>query len=216
MNLLKYLKKYWKSLNKKQPNLAKLISTFIILILFLAILWVIQIVIIIFGLIQRNYQNIIAIVVVFTILILFLKFTSAKKRTDDQIKLEMREEITNEKLKEIVELIEHFKPAKKFENEYLYQITLYTYLKQSFPKAKLEEQRGSSRPDIVIDDIAIEIKGPTTTEDLVTIADKLLRYSQNFREIIVVLFDVKVSRSRFFEWLEGIKSKFPEVIVIEK
>ena len=65
-------------------------------------------------------------------------------------------------------------------------------------------------------EIAIEVKGPTTSRDLQTIADKIIRYRRYFDKIIVVLFDVKVSPKRYEEWLEGIMDNFNDVVVIEK
>ena len=67
-----------------------------------------------------------------------------------------------------------------------------------------EVQRGSSRPDIVVGDIAIEIKGPTDNQGLITIADKINRYSQHFEHIIVVLFEVQIFERFYNEWYEGI------------
>jgi hypothetical protein len=88
-------------------------------------------------------------------------------------------------------------------------------LSKTFPSARIEEQRGSSRPDIVIDNIAIEIKGPTKSQDLKTIADKCMRYGEHFPDgIIIVLFEVKVNDRYYKEWLEGIKKYFPQVEVI--
>ncbi|MDG6219260.1 MAG: hypothetical protein QCI00_07450, partial [Candidatus Thermoplasmatota archaeon] len=80
-----------------------------------------------------------------------------------------------------------------------------------------EKQIGSSRPDIIIDKIAIEIKGPTLRRDLDSIANKCLRYNQHFEgPLIVVLFDIIVSDSYYQEWETGIKKTFPNVIIIKK
>ncbi len=119
-------------------------------------------------------------------------------------------------LEEIHQAIEEFEPPRRYENEELYHHTLFVYLKERFPDAKIEVKRGSSRPDIVIGDIAIEVKGPTTSEDLKTIADKLLRYPKHFEDVIVVLFDVRVNKRRYEEWLEGIRMRFPEVEIIKR
>lgn len=118
----------------------------------------------------------------------------------------------------IVEEIKAFEPAKpELRNEYAYQLSLHSWLKKSFPKADIEIQRGHSRPDIVIEDIAIEIKGPTDSQGLITIADKCMRYADNFPEgLIVVLFEVRVNEGRYQEWLESLKRKYPNVKVIRK
>jgi len=118
----------------------------------------------------------------------------------------------------VVSEIKVFKPLlPDYENELPYHIDLARWLQPKFPMLKVELQRGSSRPDVVIEDIAIEIKGPTTEEGLRSIADKCLRYHHHFKRMIVVLFDIQTKTSRFFnEWEEGLKKHFPDVMVIKK
>lgn len=61
------------------------------------------------------------------------------------------------------------------------------------------------------------MKGPTRDKELVTIADKCLRYSKYFRQgIIIVLFNVSVNQYRYKDWLEKLTDIFPQVIVIKK
>ena len=75
--------------------------------------------------------------------------------------------------------------------------------------------RGSTRPDIVVRGVAIEIKGPTGMKDLQSIADKFMRYQKNFPGgMICVLFNVLVSKQRYNEWLEDIQQIFLKVKVI--
>lgn len=118
----------------------------------------------------------------------------------------------------IVDTIKTFKPLlSNYEEELLYHIDLARWLQQKFPMLQVEHQRGSSRPDIVIEDIAIEIKGPTYEIGLQSIADKCLRYHQHFKKMIVVLFDIRIKTKRFYnEWEDGLKKYFPDVIVIKK
>jgi hypothetical protein len=74
---------------------------------------------------------------------------------------------------------------------------------------QVELQRGSSRPDIVIEDIAIEIKEPTYEEGLQSIADKCLRYHHDFKKMIFVLFNIRTKIQRFYdEWEDGFKKIF--------
>lgn len=47
---------------------------------------------------------------------------------------------------------------RQYKEERLYQAELVGYLKHNYPGIKIEETRDYSRPDIIIDDIAIEIK----------------------------------------------------------
>ena len=104
-----------------------------------------------------------------------------------------------------------------YENELPYHIDLARCLQIKFPMLQIELQRGSSRPDIVIGDIAIEIKGPTYEEGLQSIADKCLRYQHHFKKMIVVLFDIRTKTKRFYtEWEDGMKKNFPDVMIIKK
>lgn len=116
----------------------------------------------------------------------------------------------------VVDEIENFQPARKYGNEFSYQVELTGYLKSKFKGVDIEKQKGSSRPDIIIEDIAIEIKGPTRSKDLVTIFDKCGRYYQHFAELIIVLFETDVYGPRYDEWLKAIKNTFPRVKVIRK
>lgn len=119
-------------------------------------------------------------------------------------------------LQDVIAEIEAFQPAKAYKEESLYQVELNGWLKSKFSSAAIEIQTGYSRPDIVIDDIAIEIKGPTKARDLDTILDKCHRYLQNHDHLVVVLFDVDVKADRYVEWLDSVKTHFPDVPVIRK
>lgn len=119
-------------------------------------------------------------------------------------------------INQIVETMQNFNPTMPYKNEFPYQIELIGYLKSKFPTAEIEQQRGSSRPDIVIKNIAIEIKGPTRDQDLQTVADKCMRYHQHFEEIIVVLFETNVYERRYKEWEKGMHNTFPHVRIIKK
>src|SRR3989344_3023645 len=101
----------------------------------------------------------------------------------------MKKQGTEEPLIVVTDAIREFKPARDFENEWPYQIGLHGFLQRQFPMAKIEQSKGSARPDIVIGGIAIEVKGPTRQKDLDTIASKCMRYRQLFKKgLIVVLF----------------------------
>jgi len=110
--------------------------------------------------------------------------------------------------------IEGFRPSWSNTCEQDYHRELQGYIKGRFSDARVEVQTGSSRPDIVVGNIAIEVKGPTHTRDLQTIADKLMRYSQHYDTVIVVLFDVQVNERRYEEWERGIKKTFGDVRII--
>ena len=110
--------------------------------------------------------------------------------------------------------IEAFTPSWNNTYEQDYHRELQGYIKAVFPDARVEVQTGSSRPDIVVQNIAIEVKGPTYSKDLQTIADKLMRYSQHYDTVIVVLFNVQVNERRYSEWERGIRNTFGDVRII--
>ena len=134
-----------------------------------------------------------------------------KWKKEDE-KLRKKEEFFNR----IVEAIKRFEPSRRYRNEFGYHTELQGFLKSQFPTAKIEFQTGSSRPDIVIGNVAIEVKGPTTRKELKTIADKIIRYSRYYNKLIVVLFELNVNATYFHEWAEGIKKNFPFVKIIVK
>src|SRR3989442_10770732 len=90
-----------------------------------------------------------------------------------------------ENLVRLAAAIEEFRPAKKYDYEFPYQIELTGFLKARLGGSiTIEETRGRSRPDIVVDGtIAIEIKGPTSNHQLDTIADKAVRYGRHFEGV---------------------------------
>jgi len=187
--------------------------------------------VLIFFFIGWVIQNIIKIVIGFIFLMLILYWLIHKRRKkEDERRLEqmrineMMERKRLEQLKKeekelinrVLRAIYSFKPFKKYGIEILYQTELGGYLKHQFPSTKIETQSGSSRPDIIIDNIAIEVKAPTTSDSLKTIPDKCVRYHQHFSKIIVIMFEIQVGDRLYNELREGLKVKFPEVTLIKK
>ena len=118
---------------------------------------------------------------------------------------------------EIITEIRAFKPFKRYNSEYPYQIELGQFLKHKFPMTEIEKQKGSSRPDIIIGDVAIEVKGPTYKEGLDSILSKCVRYPNHFKKgLIVVLFTPRMTYRYYDDWVAGMKRTFPEVVVIKK
>jgi len=140
------------------------------------------------------------------------KPNDVKKWTKEDEEAKEKEKLINQ----IIDEIEKFKPIRKYKNEFPYQIDLARHLKNKFPDTDIEQQKGSSRPDIVVEDVAIEVKGPTRNKDLKTIADKCVRYSQHFGEIVIVLFETEVYERLYDEWVTNIKKYFPRVKIIKK
>ena len=142
----------------------------------------------------------------------------------DQKKAEWEVKKLNEKISkngsdfllELVKAIREFVPMRRYDTEIYYQDSLAIFLKTKFPDTKIEVPRGSTRPDIVVKGIAIEVKGPTSYRDLQSIADKCLRYTQYFPNgMICVLFSVNVSEHRYKDWLKGMNKYYPDVKVIK-
>lgn len=133
------------------------------------------------------------------------------KKLDDKTKKDR----TNFLL-QLEKAIREFIPMRHYDKELPYQDTLASVLRKEFPSTRIEVSRGSTRPDIVVRGVAIEIKGPTGMKDLQTIADKCLRYPQYYpRGMICVLFNVTVSDQLYTDWLKGMKRDYSEVIVIK-
>ena len=128
----------------------------------------------------------------------------------EQKKLDDDASVSDE-FKKVAQTVREFMPLKNYPNEYQYQAELTQWLRARFPNTNIEVQRGSSRPDIVVNGIAVEVKGPTWDEDLRTIADKLVRYPQWFRKgIIIALFNVHVNPHLYEEWAKGITKSFTD------
>ena len=73
-----------------------------------------------------------------------------------------------------------------------YHMALYEYLRSKSEfrgKVKFKPpMKGGGIPDIAINDIAIEVKGPTGANDLHTLVDKCAFWSNDYKKIIFVLF----------------------------
>jgi hypothetical protein len=110
--------------------------------------------------------------------------------------------------------IKKFKPSRNWATEEGYQGELQGWLRHQFPHSRVEIQKGKSRPDILIGDVAIEVKGPTGSAELASIADKCMRYGLHFEHFIVVLFNLKVNHYMYQEWKEALKKQYPNVKLI--
>ncbi|MGD0535422.1 MAG: hypothetical protein ABR999_08290 [Methanoregula sp.] len=129
---------------------------------------------------------------------------------------EDEEKIKDLLINKIVNAIEKFCPTRNWEYEDGYHKELLGYLKHDFPDIKYEFQMGSSRPDLVIQNIAIEIKGPTDNAALETLTTKCLKYSKYYDHLIMVLFNPQFSEKNFKEIQAGINQYFPHVKIIRK
>lgn len=132
------------------------------------------------------------------------------KKEDEEARI--KESLFNQ----VVESIKNFQPSRKYKNEFGYHIELQGWLKSHFQNARVELQTGASRPDIIVDNIAIEVKGPTDNHALNTLTTKCLKYSHYYTHLIIVLFEPIFSESNYNEIVRGIKNYFPNVEIIRK
>ncbi len=132
------------------------------------------------------------------------------------IEEQKKKEEQNSLLNYVVQTIEAFRPSKRYHNEFPYQTELQGWLRARFPTSRIEIQTGASRPDIVIEDVAIEVKGPTDNRALETLTTKCLKYSHYYDKVILVLFEPVFSESNFREIQSGIERHFPHVRILRK
>jgi len=136
------------------------------------------------------------------------------EKADEKIRQQIEQESLPNK---VVQAIKDFTPFRQYKNEFPYQLDLARYLKEKFPNVVIEQQKGSSRPDIVVgNDIAIEVKGPTDNNALNTLTTKCLKYSGHYQHLIIVLFEPTFSEGNYNEIINGMKRSFPEVKVVRK
>lgn len=132
---------------------------------------------------------IIFVIILIVSLIIYIKLKSKQKE---------EEKISNIPifLRELEEKIREFEPVRQYNEEFLYQIELVWYLKNNYPNLKIEETKDYSRPDIVIDNIAIEIKWPTDMSALKTLPDKINSYLPKWDYLFIVLFNINIVEDR--------------------
>lgn len=110
--------------------------------------------------------------------------------------------------------IRAFSP-QRYDHELPYHAELTGWLKAKYAdRVEHEIGRGSSRPDLVIQNVAIEVKGPTLQNALASLSDKCNRYSTHYKAMILVLFDVRVSESLFDEWERSLRPHHPNVRIL--
>lgn len=122
-------------------------------------------------------------------LIIYLKYKWLKKEKERMINIPIF-------LRDLESKIKEFKPVREYNEELLYQIELVWFLKNNYPNLKIEETKDYKRPDIVIDDIAIEIKWPTDMSSLKTLPDKINSYLSQWNYLFIVLFNINIVEDR--------------------
>ncbi|HEV8359237.1 MAG TPA: hypothetical protein VGR28_02155 [Candidatus Thermoplasmatota archaeon] len=114
--------------------------------------------------------------------------------------------------------IQKFPPQKQLKAEKDFRNALHSWLMHDFPQAVMEKRSsdGRVRPDIVVETVAIEIKGPTSNQALRSIYAKCVEYSPAFPGgLVIVLF--RIQDMEYFEsWRQRVVSHFPHVVVIAR
>jgi len=109
---------------------------------------------------------------------------------------------------DILEVIRIFTPSKVWEREEPYHLELQGCLRTRFRQSRIEVQTASSRPDIVIDHIAIEVKGPTYDGDLETIPEKCEKYLKHWKRLILVFFEPRYSDEKWNELIRPLPKQY--------
>jgi|GEM_PF-1436640 len=116
--------------------------------------------------------------------------------------------------------ITRFEPSRQYSKEQGYHNELYFYLKAKFIQSKFNKRRGSSQPDILIEHIAIEVKGPTSKRGCDDCMNKAIRYTADghYSLFFIVLFNPQqeISSAYFKDFKDGLLKSHPEVGVITK
>ncbi len=111
-------------------------------------------------------------------------------------------------IRDLENKISLYKPLRYHSKEEPYQMELAWFLRSHFKTLDIEVSKNDSRPDIVIDNVAIEIKWPTNKWELRTIPDKIIRYLKDWDYLFIVLFKVEVDRDYYEEWVRDIYNTF--------
>ena len=120
-----------------------------------------------------------------------------------------------EELIPLLKSIERFQFNMRYYEERPYQTELYGWLKQEF-KSNIEMQTDFYRPDIVADNVAIEVKGPSDEESLKSAAGQCMMYLRQFPYVIIVLCAPIYNPKYFAQWKEQMNLYFPKVTIVEK
>lgn len=160
-----------------------------------------------------KFYSIIALGVIAVALVIFLVY-KIKQRKKAKIAEQERIEQIPEFIKELDERVWNFVPLRRHSKEEPYQMELAWFLKNHYPSLDIEVSKKFARPDIVVDDVAIEVKWPTHMKDLKTIPDKIMRYLESWDYIFIVLFHVELHQDPeknaeiYKEWKDRIYKHF--------
>ena len=147
--------------------------------------------------IKPNLENIILFLQIFISTIIIIAWVlyyyfNQKKKTIEQDRISKIPDF----LLKLEKDIKSYKPYKKFDKEEPYQIWLHWHLQHEYPELEVEKTIDYTRPDIIINDIAIEIKWPTKMSWLSTLPDKINKYLPKRDYLFIVLFDINIVENK--------------------
>jgi hypothetical protein len=119
-------------------------------------------------------------------------------------------------LARVLDEIMAYKAPRRFSSEDLYQMGLHGALQTKFGSARIEFAGKRGRPDIEIEKVAIEIKGPTGLSQLNDLPIKANDYLRDHEHLVLVLFDVQVPQATYESKVEWMKHYPGRVHVIRK
>jgi len=152
-------------------------------------------------------SNILPIIIIFCfialIIFLVVRFYQWRLRKRDEL------------FERVCKAIEKYEPPPRHSTiEIAYHWALFEYLRNKFPSNKVgleTRTEDGARPDITIDHIAIEVKGPTGANDLDTLIAKCWKFSQHYKNIIFVLFAPKYRPQKLDQVKAEIRKRYPEI-----
>lgn len=179
-------KKYYKSSKKITKQEEKFLALFVVILFFGIYSFYISI-------IKPHLTEIVLFLKIFIpifiiVVGLIIYFLYKKKKQKEQDRVDNMPSL----ILEIEEKIRKFSPLRYYNDEKMYQIELAWFLKNHYPDLDIEQAKDYSRPDIVMDDIAIEIKWPTTMSWLKSIPDKINSYLPKWEYLFLVLFNINI------------------------
>lgn len=176
---------YYRKSNKKIDPVAWIILLFMLFSYFTYTNYILP------NIEKVKFYAIIFLIFVWIVLFWYLVYIVRKRIENKKLEAERIANIPNSLL-ELNNKIKEFKPIRQYKEERLYQTELVWFLKNNYPDLKIEETKDYSRPDIIIDNIAIEIKWPTTMSWLKTLPDKINSYLPKWDYLFIVLFNIQI------------------------
>jgi hypothetical protein len=119
-------------------------------------------------------------------------------------------------LERSIHAIEGYSPTTVYPDSERYRAEMGAYLRENLSGHTVEVHDHWSKPPIVIDTIAVDVKGPADDHALETLSTNCLQYARSYRSLIVVLFDRRFSSDHYDDMIAKLEGIFQNVTVILK